>query len=202
MDITPTKFFGYCRESIDLESGIKIQKEAIINYARLHGIEIVKWFIDNDSSAYFFRPKYDEMMKAILEDTNTINGIICNTLSRFGRSTTEVLTAKDNLVKSKKELILIKENMDTITPQGKLMFTILVAFNDFEHDLILERTKAGIEHAKKYGTKSGKPMHRPLKNINWKQVDDLLLKKVPLSSIAKIMGVTKKTMYNRIKTRQ
>ncbi len=197
----PKNFYGYCRESVDLNSGVQIQKEAIINYAKLNNITISKWFIDNDASAYVYRPNYDEMMKLILESNCDANGIICHTLSRFGRSTTEVLVAKENLVQNKKELVLVKENMDTTTPQGRLLFGIFVLFNDFEHDLIIERTSAGIKYAKQHGTKSGKPMHRPPKKVDWKKFDELIEKKVSIPSIAKILGMTKKTLYTKIKER-
>ncbi len=195
-------FYAYCRESIDLESGIGIQKEAILKYVKNNSNTVIsKWFIDNDSSAYVFRPNYDKMMEMILLPENNIDGIICNTLSRFGRSTSSVLSAKDILTAHKKELVLIKENMDTTTSAGRLQFGILVLFNDFEHDLILERTRAGLKYAQQYGTKSGKPMHRPQKKIDWKKYDEMLAKDISIPSIAKMLGVTKKTMYERLKTR-
>lgn len=200
-EVKTKKFFAYCRESIDLESGVGIQKEAIINYAKLNNIEIVKWFIDNDASAYLFRPNFDIMMKTILDSNCNVEGIICNALSRFGRSTIEVLTAKEELRNFGKELVLVKENMDTTTPHGRLIFGILVLFNDFEHDLILERTKAGSNYARIHGTKSGKPMHRPPKKVDWKKFDELNEKKVSIPSIAKILGMTKKTLYTKIKER-
>jgi len=202
LGVKPKKFFAYCRESIDLDSGVQIQKEAIVNYSKLNNIEIAKWYIDNDASAYFFRPHYDEMMKIILDSSCEIEGIICNALSRFGRSTIEVLTAKEELKNFNKELVLVKENMDTTTSHGKLIFGILVLFNDFEHDLILERTRAGTNYAKIHGTKSGKPMHRPPKKVDWKKFDELSDKKVSIPSIAKILGMTKKTLYTKIKERE
>ncbi|MFA4870944.1 MAG: recombinase family protein [Pedobacter sp.] len=206
MVLTPNaetkKFYAYCRESIDLESGIKIQKDAITNYAQANNIEILKWFIDNDSSAYEYRPNYDKMMKIILEPENSCDGIICHTLSRFGRSTNFVLEAKTNLTHNNKELILIKEQLDTTTPHGRLQFGIFVLFNDFEHDLILERTQAGIKHALKNGTKSGKPMHRPPKKVDWKKFDEMIEKQISVPSIAKMLGMTKKTLYNKIKDRK
>jgi len=195
------KFYAYCRESIDLESGIKIQKETINNYTKLNNIEIVKWFIDNDSSAYEYRPHYNKMMKLIFESDNDCDGIICSALSRFGRSTNSVLEAKSNLTINNKELVLIKEHLDTTTPQGRLQFGIFVLFNDFEHDLIIERTQSGIKYAMKNGTKSGKPMHRPPKVVDWKKFDEYIEKKISIPSIAKMFGMTKKTLYEKIKRR-
>ena len=196
------EYFAYLRESVDLKTGIQIQKEKIEKYCQYTGKTISKWFIDNDASAYTFRPNYDEMMKLILDPNCEADGIICHTLSRFGRSTTEVLVAKENIVLNKKELVLVKENMDTTTPTGRLLFGIFVLFNDFEHDLIIERTSAGIKYAKQHGTKSGKPMHRPPKKVDWKKFDELIEKKVSIPSIAKILGMTKKTLYSKIKDRE
>lgn len=195
------KFYAYCRESINLESGIGIQKEAIKNYSKLNNIVISKWFIDNDSSAYLYRPNYDKMMKEILGEECEAEGIICHTLSRFGRSTIAVLNAREDLRVCNKDLILIKENMDTTTSHGRLVFTIFVAIGDFEHDLIIERTSAGIRYAEEHGTKSGKPMHRPPKKVDWKKYDELIEKKISIPSIAKILGMTKKTLYNKIEKR-
>ena len=198
--MTQDTYFAYCRESIDLETGLQIQKEVIEKYAAYTGKTISKWFIDNDSSAYMFRPKYEKMMEAI--KTAQEKGIICSNLSRFGRSTLDVLTEHKKLEDMDKELVIVKEQIDTTTPNGRLMFRMMAAFNDFEHDIIIERTHAGLEHAKKHGTKSGKPMHRPLKKIDWKQVDILLEKKIPVTNIAKIIGVAKKTMYSRLEKRR
>ncbi len=198
--MTQNKFYAYCRESIDLDTGLEIQKDIINKYSKYTGVYISKWFIDNDSSAYEFRPKYEKMMEEIKIE-NDIKGIIVSNLSRFGRSTLDVLNEHKKIEDMHKELIVVKEQIDTTTPNGRLMFRMMAAFNDFEHDIILERTHAGLEHAKKNGTKSGKPMHRPLKKIDWKQVDSLIEKEVPITSIAKIIGVTKKTMYNRMKLR-
>ncbi len=195
------KFYAYCRESIDLQSGIGIQKEAILNYSKINNIEIAKWYIDNDSSAYLYRPNYDKMMKEILDPECVVNGIICHSLSRFGRSTIAVLTAREDLRVCGKDLILIKENMDTTTPHGRLVFTIFVAIGDFEHDLIIERTTAGIRYAEEHGTKSGKPMHRPPKKVDWKKFDEMTEKKISLPNIAKMLGMTKKTLYEKVKNR-
>jgi DNA invertase Pin-like site-specific DNA recombinase len=65
----------------------------------------------------------------------------------------------------------------------------------------MERTSAGIKYAKQHGTKSGKPMHRPPKKVDWKKFDEMIEKKVSVPSIAKILGMTKKTLYTKIKAR-
>ena len=53
------------------------------------------------------------------------------------------------------------EAVDTSTPMGKVMFTVIAAMADLERSVIRERVIAGIEHARVRGTKTGKPMGRP-----------------------------------------
>jgi len=55
------------------------------------------------------------------------------------------------------ELRSLKENIDTTTPTGKLMFHIMAALAEFERDVISERTIAGLEAARARGPKGGRP---------------------------------------------
>lgn len=191
-------YFAYLRESIDLMTGIKIQEEKINKFCGYKGIQISKWFIDNDQTAYKFRPNYDKMMKEILNSPN-VNGLICTHLSRFGRSTAEVLVDHHKLKTAGKELILTENNIDSSTITGKAMLGMLAVFNDFERDTIVERLASGRKYAAIHGTKSGKPLYRPKAVIDWKKVTDFKALGLSIPSIAKLVGVSKKTMYDRIK---
>jgi DNA invertase Pin-like site-specific DNA recombinase len=53
------------------------------------------------------------------------------------------------------------KNVDTTTSAGKALFGMLGGFAEFERDLIIERTNAGLAHARAEGTKSGRPFGRP-----------------------------------------
>lgn len=164
------EYFAYCRESKDLETGITIQKEKIEKYAEYTNIKIVKWFIDNDQSAYKFRPNYDKMMKEL--QTVDVKGLVCTHLFRFGRSTAEVLMEHNKIKKMGKDLIFTEHQIDSKTTVGKAMLGMLAVFADFEHDTILERLECGRAYAKKTKTKSGLPMNRPPVEIDWKEFDE------------------------------
>lgn len=194
------KFFAYCRESIDLESGIKIQKEKIAKYADFKNIEISMYFIDNDSSAYKYRPQYEKMKETLLKDAN-IRGIICTNLTRFGRDTVGVLTEYNEISAAKKEIIFIDQNIDTTTSSGRAFLGFLAVMANFERETIRERLLSGLKFASANGTKSGLPMHRPEKLINWKTYDGFAAKGLSPASIAKLMGVSKSKIYNAIKAR-
>ena len=102
--MTKNQYFAYCRESIDLKSGIDIQKDKIKKYCDSTGKVITNWFIDNDASAYKYRPNYEKMMAAIKE-APVCKGIICSSLSRFGRNTPEVLFAHNTLKEFGKDVM-------------------------------------------------------------------------------------------------
>ncbi len=68
-----------------------------------------------------------------------------------------------NEMKSKKiNFIITTQNIDTTTAAGKLFFQILGAFTEFESTLISERTKAGMERARKQGKRIGRPGKDPI----------------------------------------
>jgi DNA invertase Pin-like site-specific DNA recombinase len=82
-------------------------------------------------------------------------------LDRWGRSTIDVLTTITELDEAGVAFVSVRDSIDMSTPQGELMLTILAAFAKFERDLIRERVTAGLRHAKRHGTRSGKAIGRP-----------------------------------------
>ena len=83
-------------------------------------------------------------------------------LSRLARSTADLLVIVDLLTKKGVHLVSNKENIDSSTPTGKLMLTMIGAINEFERTNILERTREGIAIAKRNGVYKGrKPIDIP-----------------------------------------
>lgn len=78
-------------------------------------------------------------------------------LDRLGRSLKELIETVTMLADRGIELRSLKENIDTSTPTGKLMFHIIAALAEFERDIISERTIAGLEAARARGRKGGRP---------------------------------------------
>jgi DNA invertase Pin-like site-specific DNA recombinase len=69
----------------------------------------------------------------------------------------ELIETVNELAKRGIELRSLKENIDTTTPTGKLMFHIIAALAEFERDVISERTQAGLEAARARGRRGGRP---------------------------------------------
>lgn len=192
------KLFAYCRESVDLKTGIEIQKESIQKYCDAYDITIHKWIVDNDQSAYKYRPNFEKMWKSLDE----CDGVIVKDLSRFGRSDADMLAKFNEMKDRNKRLILIKEQIDSFTPETEFFLKILALFADREATTIRERLTAGRAYAKIHGTKSGKPMHRPAKKINWETFDGMRKKGISVINIAKMMGISQSKLYKDIKLRQ
>jgi len=202
------KYFAYLRESIDLDTGIQIQKEKIEKYCEYTGKTISKWFIDNDASAYKYRPNYEKMMKEL--QIANINGLICTALTRFGRSTVEILMDYNKIVvEHKKELIFIDSNIDSSTTNGKAMLGMLAVFADWERDTIRERLAGGRKYAEKHGTKSKLPMNRPSIEIDWAEYDEFIKNGASISFICKKVvdkrtgkKISRSAFYKAVKNRE
>lgn len=110
-----------------------------------HGIE--KWYIEKISGKNTDRPKLQEMISE-LQSGDTV---YIHDFSRLARSTSDLLKLVEELNERGIHLVSNKENIDTSTPTGKLMLTMIGAINEFERTNMLERQKEGIAIAKRDG---------------------------------------------------
>jgi DNA invertase Pin-like site-specific DNA recombinase len=86
--------------------------------------------------------------------------------------------------------------MDTTTSSGKLIFGIFAALSEFERDLIVERTKAGLEAAKARGRKGGRPASMTAEKI--KVAADMFRKGENVSQIARVLNVSRQSIYRHV----
>ena len=82
--------------------------------------------------------------------------LVVHDFSRLARSTKDLLNIVEQLEKKTVDLISTKENIDTSTPTGKLMLTMIGAINEFERANLLERQREGIALAKAKGKYKGR----------------------------------------------
>ena len=158
------------------------QYEALKNY----GIE--KYYSEKASGKDTNRPKLKEMLGFAREG----DVIYIEDFSRLARSTEDLLRIVRELQNKKIELVSLKENLDTTTPAGKLMLTMIAAINEFERANMLERQKEGIAIAKASGAYKGRKKIPIPENFGeyYKQWDDHELSK---TNIAKALGVSRPT---------
>lgn len=118
----------------------------------LESRNIDKWFIEKVSAKNMDRPKLQEMLDYMREGDT----IFIHDFSRLARSTVDLLAIVELLREKNVELVSNKENIDTSTPQGKLMLTMIGAIAEFERENLLERQREGIAIAKKQGKYKGR----------------------------------------------
>lgn len=136
---------AYIRVST-IEQNEQRQIEAMKRY------NIEKWFIEKVSGKDTNRPKLKEMLNFAREgDTIHIHDF-----SRLARSTKDLLNIVELLNEKGITLISNKEHIDTSTPTGKLMLTMIGAINEFERTNLLERQREGIAIAKREGKYKGR----------------------------------------------
>ena len=136
---------GYIRVST-VEQNEARQVESMKKY------EVDKIFSEKISAKDTNRPKLQELLEFVREDDT----IIVHDFSRLSRSTKDLLEIVELLESKKVNLISIKENLDTSTPTGKLMLTMIGAINEFERANLLERQREGIAIAKEEGKYKGR----------------------------------------------
>lgn len=129
---------GYVRVST-VEQNEARQIEGLQKY----GID--KWYIEKVSGKNTNRAKLQEMISA-LQSGDTV---YIHDFSRLARSTSDLLKMVEELNSRGIHLVSNKENIDTSTPTGKLMLTMIGAINEFERTNMLERQKEGIAIAKR-----------------------------------------------------
>jgi DNA invertase Pin-like site-specific DNA recombinase len=132
----------------------------------------------------------------IKDKIRTGDTFVIESFSRLGRSTKDLIELVEWFENKGVKLISIKENFDTTTPQGKLMLAVFQAFSQFERDLIVQRTKEGLESARSRGRKGGRPRVKE-KNIEraLKLYDS---KEYSIKDIVGMTGISQATLYRYI----
>ena len=142
--------YGYARVSTR-QQDLSRQLDLLDRY------ECNKIYTERISGVRANRPELNKLKKRVKENDK----IIIESFSRLGRSTKDLIDLVYFFEKKGVKVISIKENFDTQTPQGKLMMTVFQAFSQFERDIIVERTKEGLESARARGNIGGRPRIDP-----------------------------------------
>lgn len=112
-----------------------------------------KVFLDKLSGKDAHRPQLQAMLSFAREG----DVVIVSELSRLARSTRDLLRIVDDLQAKRVELVSLKEQIDTATPQGRFVLTIFAALAELERETILQRQREGIAVAKAEGRYKGCP---------------------------------------------
>ena len=116
-------------------------------------------------------------------------------LDRLARSTAHLLSVAERLEAAGADLVCLTQPVDTTTPAGKLMFTILGAVAEMERELISERTRLGLEQARRRGRRLG---HPPVTERVLEVAREQLRRGSSIAAAAREAGVSRAVLYKRI----
>ncbi len=137
---------GYARVST-LDQNPQFQIEEL----RRAGCE--KIFTEKKSGAKADRP----MLQAALDYARPGDTLVVWKLSRLARSLTQVITTVKLLEERGVNLRALTQKIDTTSPEGRLFFHITAAFDQFQREIIVENTRAGLKSAREHGRVGGRP---------------------------------------------
>lgn len=178
---------GYARVSTDDQ-----HPEAQTIRLREAGCE--KVFVDHGVSGKLAsRPELDACLGYVREGDT----LVIVKLDRLGRSVRHLIDQVEQLHRIGVDLRALDQAIDTRTPTGKMLFHILAAVAEFERDLLIERTRDGLNAAKARGRTGGRrPVLTPEKlSIAMQQV---AAGKMTMEQIAKAVGVSRATLYRHL----
>ncbi|PTC10437.1 recombinase family protein [Bacillus wiedmannii] len=182
---------GYARVSTQDQS-LELQKDALLK----EGVELEYIYEEKVSGTKADRTKLAELLSYARKGDQ----IVVYKLDRLSRSTKHLIELSEELEAKGIELISIQDKIDTTTAIGKAMFRMLAVLSEMERDIISERTKAGLESARKRGNKGGRP------KMSKEQLDHAITLyetgKYSIKEITEKTGVSKAKLYKELKERK
>lgn len=157
-------------------------------------VAIDKWFIEKVSGKNTQRTQLTNM----IDYARNGDTIYINSFSRLARSTKDLLELIEQFNSKGIKLISLKENLDTSSPQGRLMVTMIGAINQFEREQLLERQAEGIAIAKAKGKYKGRKKIEITEELKqyytkWK------CREISKKNIVEITGISRATIDRRFK---
>ena len=177
---------GYSRVST-LDQNPAMQTDA------LRDAGCVKVFTDHASGSLRDRPQ----LTAALEYLRPGDALVVWRLDRLGRSLKHLIETVGSLEERGVGLISLHESIDTSTPAGRLVFHVFGALSEFERELTIERTKAGLAAARARGRKGGRPTVLTVEKL---AVARSMYEsgEHTISQIAGVLGVSRATLYRHL----
>jgi len=157
-------------------------------------LNLYKIFVEKISTRESNRP----MLRQMMEYVRTGDTVYVKDFSRLARSTKDLLDITEELSRKGVKIISLKENLDTETPTGRLMLTLIGAIYEFERENILERQREGIAIAKSQGKFKGrKEIERP---DQWSEIYGLYKNRAITGTDAmNRLGLKRNTFYKFVK---
>jgi DNA invertase Pin-like site-specific DNA recombinase len=174
----------------------EMQLRELREYCERRGWEIAGEYVDAGvSGAKDSRPELNRLISDA--HRRRFDAVVVWRFDRFARSVSHLLRALETFNSLGIAFVSLSEQIDTSTPTGKMIFTVLGAVAELERSLIAERVRAGLRNARAKGKRLG----RPPVNLDYSQVAQMRTEDCSIREIAEALGVSRslvhKTLANR-----
>ncbi len=188
----------YCRVSTTDQSCSR-QERDLRAYAQKAGYEVVGVWKETASGSKNNRVERKKVMS--LAQSREIDGVLVTELTRWGRSTIDLITTLQDLAHWEVSVIATTGlQFDLTTPQGKLIASVMASLAEFERDLVRERVRSGLAEAKAKGKKLGrKPGQRVKADKYAPQVLQMVSEGNSYRQIAQKLHLSKTTVNEIVK---
>ncbi|PEK65565.1 integrase [Bacillus pseudomycoides] len=187
--------YGYARVSTT-DQHITTQ----VNQLKEKGVEVI--YKEKKSGKDAEREELQKLL-SVLSEGDTL---IVTKMDRIARSVKDGLAIVEELMQKGVTLNILNMGVFENTPTGRLMLNMLLSVAQFERDIMLERTREGIEEAKKRGAYKGRAKKYTSKNPSLVHALELYdnrdANKLTSKQIAEITQLSKATLYRAIKARE
>lgn len=169
---------------------VTLQTRELEQFAQARGWRIVDSYLDiGISGAKDKRPELDRLMSDA--HRRRFDVVVVWRFDRFARSVSHLLRALETFNALGIAFVSLSEQMDTTTPTGKMIFTVLGAVAELERSLIVERVKAGLRNARAKGKRLG----RPKRIVDASKIVELRAAGLSWAKIAERLDVGEGTAY-------
>jgi Site-specific recombinases, DNA invertase Pin homologs len=182
----------YARVSTKDQS-VDMQLNDLERYSKERGIKVFNVYQDNGvSGTKETRPALDELMNDAKKRKFDI--VLVWRFDRFARSTKHLVTALYEFRNLGIDFISYQENIDTSSPLGEAIFTIISAMSKLERDIIAERVKGGLRKARA----NGKRLGRPKSEVDTEKVIEYRKQNKSIRQIAKELGLSNNLVFRTL----
>jgi DNA invertase Pin-like site-specific DNA recombinase len=165
------------------------QAVALREYATHRGFTIIEEYRDEGiSGAKDRRPALDRLMTDARH--RRFDAVLVARFDRFARSTKHLVLALEEFSSLGIDFISLNESIDTSSPMGRMVFTVIAAVAELERSIIRERVQAGVDRAKRQGKRFG----RPAVIVDRHRVVEMKAAGQSIKSIAKECGIARATV--------
>lgn len=180
--------------TLDKGQDVNLQLNELREHSARRGWSIAGEYVDNGvSGAKESRPELNRLMADAKR--RKFDAVVVWKLDRFGRSLKHLVMSLADLESLGIAFVSLRDGFDLSTPSGRLMFQIIGAMGEFERNLIRERVKAGMAHARSKGRKLG----RSRVYVDLKVVEARRANGESLRAIARDLGVSPALLVKRTK---